>query len=391
VETIYLNTNRLNHLLALFRLSKEDLLEKLNDGLARKLEEKDVFADNIKLSLLKKVDKIFNKGLEYYIDPVDLIQSKEESIFFRKDDFNAKLSLGAKQIVNRFEEEKIAFSAISKLIDYKNKRTIRVCSLIESPISVADEVRVYLYPEFALDKRDFLKNFINKLADFNILVFEFVETHNKKEKANINGFFLTPNVIVLKRNQKALRREIFTLAHELGHYLLNEEDIDGNINNEAKVKVAESDVEKWCNNFAYYFLAGQYRNELEKISKADSSNDYQHGTIEKISVRTHLSALALYTRLLISSKISAIDYATISDSIMRGIKEAEEARAEELAREKQKALDAGHPFIASTPKPIISPLYLHTLQGALFNGFISEQDFCSKLHIPAHKLENYLV
>jgi Zn-dependent peptidase ImmA (M78 family) len=42
------------------------------------------------------------------------------------------------------------------------------------------------------------------------------ETHNKKEKANISVFYLSPNVIVLKRNQKFLKREIFTLAHELG-------------------------------------------------------------------------------------------------------------------------------------------------------------------------------
>ncbi|MFX4971243.1 ImmA/IrrE family metallo-endopeptidase, partial [Acinetobacter baumannii] len=66
-----------------------------------------------------------------------------------------------------------------------------------------------------------MKNFISKFAENNILVFEFIETHNKKEKANINGFYLTPNVIVLKRNQKSFSREIFTLAHELGHYLLN--------------------------------------------------------------------------------------------------------------------------------------------------------------------------
>jgi Zn-dependent peptidase ImmA (M78 family) len=393
VELVNLNINRLNHLLALFRVTKEELLSKLNEDVKRKLEEKDVFSESIKLSLLKKIDKVFNKGLEYYLDPKNPSQSKEESIFFRKDSFNAKLNLGAKQIVNRFEEEKISFSALSKLIDFKVKRTIRVYNLLESPIEAADEVRAFLYPKFASEKKEFLKNFIAILSEFNILVFEFVEAHNKKEKANINGFFLAPNVIVLKRNQKALRREIFTLAHELGHYLLNEEDIDGNVNNEKRPrsKHVESDVEKWCNDFAYYFLAGQFRNDIERIVRADSSNDYYHEAIDRISYKTHLSALALYTRLSLNGSISKADYRTISESILLQIKQAEDDNAQELALRAEKAKEAGKPLIILPAKPIVSPLYLQTLQGALLNGLISEYDFCNKLRIPVNKLESYLI
>ena len=68
-----------------------------------------LFGNQIKISILKKVDSLFKKGLEYYIDPKDLKESKEESIFFRKDTFNAELSFGAKQIITHFEEEKIGF------------------------------------------------------------------------------------------------------------------------------------------------------------------------------------------------------------------------------------------------------------------------------------------
>ena len=52
-----------------------------------------------------------------------------------------------------------------------------------------------------------------------LFVFEYIETWNKKEKTNIDGFYLKPNVIVLKHH-KHYKREIFTLAHELGHCLL---------------------------------------------------------------------------------------------------------------------------------------------------------------------------
>ena len=124
MEPNTLNINRLEHLLNLFQISKGDLLSKISEGLANQLTEKDVFTPFIKLSRLKKVDKIFNKGLSYYFDPSDPILSKDESIFFRKDKFNSQLNLGAKQIVNKFEEEKISFSTLAKLADFKFRRTI---------------------------------------------------------------------------------------------------------------------------------------------------------------------------------------------------------------------------------------------------------------------------
>ena len=93
---------------------------------------------------------------------------------------------------------------------------------------------------------------------------------------------------MLKRQQQALRREIFTLAHELGHYLLNEEEVEsldfadmyGNSGNK---------VENWCNEFAFYFLAGRYANTIHQLSTANASNDYHMELIGEISKKTHLS------------------------------------------------------------------------------------------------------
>jgi hypothetical protein len=234
-------------------VTKGELLKRLNVKRKNPLVETDIFNEEIKLSILKKIDSVFHKGLSFYIDPKEPTQSREESIFFRKDNFNAKLNLGAKQIVTKFEEEKISFSTLAKLSDFKIKRNIPVFKITDNPETVATEIRKTLYPEFTSDKKEFLKNFISKFAENNILVFEFIETHNKKEKANINGFYLTPNVIVLKRNQKSFSREIFTLAHELGHYLLNEEEIDDNIS-EINIEYDKlNKIERWCNDFAYFF------------------------------------------------------------------------------------------------------------------------------------------
>ena len=385
-----MNTSRLNHLLTLYGVTKGELLKRLNVKRKNLLTENDIFNEEIKLSILKKIDSVFYKGLSYYIDPKEPTQSKEESIFFRKDNFNAKLNLGAKQIVTKFEEEKIAFSTLAKLSDFKIKRNIPVYKINDNPEIVASEIRKILYAQFNIDKKEFLKNFISKFADNNILVFEFVETHNKKEKANINGFYLTPNVIVLKRNQKSFSREIFTLAHELGHYLLNEEEIDDNVS-EINIEYNKlNKIERWCNDFAYYFLVGQYSKSIDSLDNANSSNDYHHEIINEVSKHTHLSTISLYTRLLLSNKISPFNYKQVTDEILAGIKDWEEREKERLERERQKAIDEGRTPQASAPKPIISPLYLKTLQSALYNNLINEADFCRKLNVKPSKIEKYL-
>jgi len=155
LSTVILNISRLNHLLALYGVTKGELLKRLNVKRKNSLTEKDIFNEEIKLSILKKIDSVFHKGLSYYIDPKEPIQSKEESIFFRKDNFNAKLNLGAKQIVTKFEEEKIAFSTLAKLSDFKIKRNIPVFKITDNPEVVASETRKTLYAEFNIDKKSF--------------------------------------------------------------------------------------------------------------------------------------------------------------------------------------------------------------------------------------------
>ena len=174
-------------------------------------------------------------------------------------------------------------------------RKLNVYQTNENPKTVANEVRNFLYPDFDKNKKQFLKNFISKLADNNILVFEFIDHPNKKEKPNINGFYLSPDVIVLKRNQKSFNREIFTLAHELGHYLLNQEEIDENINNEITQDDNLSKIERWCNDFAYYFLISDNDSNIHKLETATAENDYHISIIKHISEKTHLSTIALYT------------------------------------------------------------------------------------------------
>lgn len=385
MTAITININRLEHLLKLYKLSKDELLSVLNQGRKKNLTEKDIYGSQMKISILKKIDELFKKGLSYYIDPKEIRPSNDESIFFRKDSFNAELSFGAKQIVTQFEEEKIAFSALSKLSDLKTERTLPVFNAKQNPKIVAEEVRKFLYPGFNKDRKAFLKYLINKFAEHNILVFEFIENWNKKEKANINGFYLSPNVIVLKR-QKSYRRETFTLIHELGHYLLNIEEIDEKIGDDFSAYESLDKIEKWCNDFAYFFLIGKLDSTISSLEKASARNDYHHDFVKSISEQTNLSEYAIFTRLRINDQISFNDYQLVQAEFENRFKENEERIKKQRELDKQE----GRMQQARPAKPIISPLYKNIVQSAFIEGIIGESEFCKRLNIKPENIDKYL-
>ena len=265
------------------------------------------------------------------------------------------------------------------------KRNLPVFSVKDNPKFVAKEIRKQLYPEFITDKKEFLKALINKLAEENILVFEFIENWNKKDRANIDGFFLNPNVIVLKRQQNSFRREIFTLIHELGHFLINEEEIEL-LDYQSLAKNNLSAIEKWCNDFAYYFLIGDYDLMINEIVKVDASNDYCFSIIKEISDKTHLSQIAIFTRLLLNNQISPKDYKNVKADFEEqfSLKQIEEQKQKKL--DKQNGIQRG----GAVPKPINSPLLISTIQTAFYEGVINEFDVCKTLNITPDKLDKYI-
>lgn len=378
------NISRLKHLLEMYRMDVQDFLQRISDGLKKPITKEDVFGKEIEVSNLKRIDKIFEKGLHYYLDPKAPEKSKEASIFFRKQNFlNDELNLGAIKVVNQFEELKLSLSAIAKLSDLDFKRQIKKYSLSDNPREIASRARKVLYPKFDYNRRNFLKLLIGTLAAKNIMVFEFIETWNKKEKANIDGFYLKPNMIVLKRHQ-SFSREIFTLAHEIGHYLLDEEEVEEI--NYAVFNKNLSAIENWCNDFAFFFLAGNFAETIDSLENASSFNDYHHEFIEKVSYETHLSKLSLFTRLLYQGKISKSNYTLVKEEFEKNYKQ----KQEEKEREKQLQKEQGIKQRGSVAKPISSPLFLSTIQTAYYEGVLNEYEVCKKLNIKPEKLQKYI-
>ena len=320
------------------------------------------------------------------MDPTPSVQSKDSSIFFRKEKFGTDLNLASKKIVNQFEELKLSLSGLAKLSDLKMDRVLPIYTITQEPKAVAEEVRKKLYPKFKTDSKKFLESLISKFAESNILVFEFVEHPSLKQKSNIDGFYLQPNVIVLRRNQDYFKREIFTLAHELGHFLVNEEEVESMDYDHLASGKNISKVETWCNNFAFAFLAGNELRTLDSLPEIDESNDYSYGVIKAISDKTHLSFTAILTYLVRIKKMSGGIYYRMKSDQEDSIQAKKDA--EKQKREMDKEM--GKKSMASLAKPIQSPLFVTAVQTAFYDGVINEYELCKTLHLKPEQLEKYL-
>ncbi|MEI8364757.1 MAG: ImmA/IrrE family metallo-endopeptidase, partial [archaeon] len=230
------------------------------------------------------------------------------------------------------------------------------------------EKRLFLSKD---NPRDFLKKIITVIEDYNVIVLEFID-NSKKEKINFEGIFLKPNIIVLKRQQKYLKREIFTLMHEFAHFLINNEEIDFDAENKIN---KDSHIEKWCNDFSYFFLAGNYDTELNKLQFANkSTNNFYDEEISSFCSNTYLSKSAYYTRLKIINKISDKDYSEILESIRESIQKENIERAILLEQEREMLKERGDKSFFTAPKPIRSKIVTDILRFNYASGNINQSD-----------------
>lgn len=387
MEFVSINKERIKYLLSLYKMTEEEFMHIATKGLTKPFVWEDVYRDRIPLNILKRVDRVFQKGLFYYADPATPEKKKSVSVFFRKTTFGTELNLGSRQRVREFEDLKTRLNTISKLSDVTLKRKLPITKLSANPREVAFSLREQVLPAFTDNKRDFLKNFINKLGDQNVFVFEFVDVKNKKEKANIDGFYLSPNAIVLRRMQDSFSREIFTLAHELGHYLLNQEEIEEvDVTKLSCQDVPISAVEKWCNTFAYFLLLGKEKAELlDKITMFNTQNDYGHELVKQISKETNLSRLAIFTNLLIQNKLSYTSYLNIKEEM----EEKWQQRLQRKAFQKEQDKANGIEVQGRNPQPIRAEIIKDVFSVALSSGVIGEQEYCKLMKIKPTEINEF--
>jgi len=381
----------------LYSLNRDEFIELIHGNRKRiifttnQLKHALIKKTDVELNVIKLIDKTFNKGLTWYISERNLPSSKQSSIFFRKDSFNSELDFESKKKINEFEQKKIELQTLCKFIDYNPKRILNSYRLENNPRDIANNIR-YLFSEIESklikekhinrprSEMEYLRNSIRVLDSLNIFVFEFIETWNKKNKATFNGYFSKSNFIVLKR-QDSLRREILTLFHELGHYLLNHEEIDYI---SEKDFLQQSNIEKWCYSFSFYFLLGSSYAEFKNLDNAAEINNFNKKYIDSLYNKTYLSQSALYTRLRIENKISQKDYDIQIDRLNTYYKMSQLKKKEQARIDREIAKEQGRKIIA-IKKPIISDLFKEIVKINYFEGNINESRLRDYLHISDKK------
>lgn len=401
-----INPKRFRYILDLYKLSDEEFLLKLKgesktDVLSR-YELNQIFKGEkkIDLALLKKIDRLFEKGITWYISPRELPERKNISIFFRKEKFNSELNLESRKVVNNYEELKFRIQTLCRYVNLDLEKKVREYTLSENSKDVAEEF-INKFSEIENDlvdnkiinkpknEREYLKNLIRIIEEFNIFVFEFVD--NKKldyKKASFDGFYIAPNIIVIRRQQEYFRREIFTLLHEFAHCLINQEEIDENV---TEYFSDLNKVERWCSSFSFNFQIGKYSSYIEKLEQAKSENYFLKDEVDYIYKNTYLSNLAIYTNLLLKNKISFENYTNIKNNIEINVANRLQRKKEQLQLEKERKKEIGEKVFGQHPIPIESNLFKKIVLLNYFDRHINEIDLRNYLKIqPRQKLEEVI-
>ena len=75
------NISRLKYLLALYKMSADQLPTLISEGLKVPLTKNDILSPQISVGHLKRIDKIFNKGLHFYLGP-KLLKAVQKQVYF---------------------------------------------------------------------------------------------------------------------------------------------------------------------------------------------------------------------------------------------------------------------------------------------------------------------
>ncbi len=380
MSTIEINYKRLEHLMELYDVNKHDILEKINAKRKREFSESNVFCSNILLNALKALDKaFFKKGLSFYTNPQDIPRSGDTSLFFRKESFNSPLEFRDRMKISEIESSSQGLSAVVKLSGYKlPKRQLKTYDVRTNPQIVAQKIRDqvdFTKLNNCRDDRKYLNLMIQTFANLGIIVYEFIDrNHTKPDKAiSWEGVFLKPNTIAIKRQQNAFKREIFTLAHELGHYLLDSEEIDQSPFKKAREESLK-DIENWCNAFAFAFILNEKTTTEEMYKKFDDQPDIHNAEIKKLSKDIHISRLAIYAHFLNEQKITWRAY----ESLRLSLKDEHNEKMLRDAEKREEDTRQGKIQFFSQPKPIHSNLEKRVYHYAFFEGTIEEMDIIKR-------------
>ena len=163
------------------------------------------------------------------------------------------------------------------------------------------ELASILRKEWRLDEVNTIKNanlafeaYVEKIELIGVAIFQLPLT-----KDNLRGFSIVDEqlpIIVIKRGSEPSTAKNFTLFHELGHILLNEEGIC-----DIKLFNEQQRIEKWCNAFAGEILVPSnllLSNHIVRNYSDSHQKEFLLKDLVQIASSFHVGPLVILRRLL---------------------------------------------------------------------------------------------
>lgn len=263
------------------------------------------------LTQLKNIAKYFNRGLLFFVAEGEVNEAKLRTSGFRTlTNEYPKLDPDIKALMERVERQRQIFLNLREELgdETQNFRPPRFDSM--DPKSAARTVRKWLDVN---GDRSF--DGYRRLIELKgVLVFRsngYVGPWRVPTESEIEGFTIYHEQfpVIFVRKREARQRELFTLAHELGHLILHGK---GSIDVEANVFAAYG-REREVNAFAGNFLVpDEDLDAIDDRKKPAGHQDFEEW-LKRPSRTLGVSVEVVLRRLLDSGRLSRSEYESYKD------------------------------------------------------------------------------
>lgn len=266
---------------------------------------------NVSLPKLRKLANVYKRSMALFLLPqvpnVPLFPPDFRTLDSLKTD---KLSEAARLSIRKAERNREFFVELQKTLELGVKYPKPFLSLDQRPEDAASQFRKEVKVTFAIqiewpDKVAALRNWINIVEGFGVLVFQMPLPVREFRAFCIRGNNSLPPVIVLNTKDDPHGR-IFSLIHEVSHLLIKQESIDHLIKNRGEVG-AHKFVESFANEFAGSFLVPA-ENLLQNKYTAQYLENESDYAFQKLKSQFKVSGHVILRRLLNLNKINQNRY-----------------------------------------------------------------------------------
>jgi Zn-dependent peptidase ImmA (M78 family) len=268
-----------------------------------------VFRGDAKLSLshLKRIAKFFNRGLLFFIAKSEVKEEKLRTAGFRtlNNEYPA-LAPEVKALMERVERQRQIFLSLREELGEEAQPTFRPPNVSRDDLKGAATVaRRWL----SLNGERSFTDYRKAVEATGILVFRsngYIGPWQMPPDSEIAGFSVYHRQfpIIFVRKEDAPQRQLFTLAHELGHLILHG---SGSVDNQGDL-YSTTGKEREANAFAGSLLVpDKFLEEIATRNKPNSPARFEEWLSDPAG-RWGVSVEVILRRLLDANRISQSEY-----------------------------------------------------------------------------------